>query len=229
MRTALLLSAALLSADAALAGRPLVTEDAGTVALGACELESYLARASVSGEPSERLLSLQLGCGVRDDTQLALQHQRSRAGDHRQRGLSVGGKTRLVDGGDDAPSVALAYGLGASAETGRDGMSIDGQYLNGVVSWPLSGGLTLHGNLGWNRSRLAHQTSTAWALALEHADGGPLDLMGELFDDDRTHHPWVQAGLRWNVLSERLWLDASWGWQTGTRARAATVGLRLAF
>lgn len=226
------LTAALLAglAGACHAGRPLVTEDAGVLDPGECELESYLGRSHEPAAPDTTLGSAQIGCGALEGTQLALLHQRSRSDAARTRSWTLAGKTRLVDGGDDAPSWTLAWGLGQHDDGSGAGLRTDQASLNGVVSWPLAKDLHLHGNLGWSHSRVAHQSRTSWAVALEHATTDSLDLMGELFDDDRSRAPWLQLGLRWAVVPERLWLDASQGWQGGgTRARAFTLGLRLAF
>lgn len=228
----LLLGAALLLglAGPSVAGRPLSTEDAGVLDPGSCELESYLGLSREPASPDSRLQSVQLGCGAVEGTQLALLHQRGRSGATRTRSLAVAGKTRLHDGGEAHPSWALAWGLGQTDDGSGAGLRADQAYLNGVASWPLSAHLMLHGNLGWSHSRLAGQSRTSWAVALEKAATDHLDLMGELFDDDRSHSPWLQLGLRWAVLPDRLWLDASQGWQSGgTRARAFTLGLRLAF
>ncbi|MBN8486279.1 MAG: hypothetical protein J0M20_00895 [Burkholderiales bacterium] len=225
-----LLSALLLSLSLpALAGRPATTEDAGTIGPGGCELESFVGHYPTDGAPSVGVKSLQIGCGASDNTQLALVVQRAHGAGASLNSLTLGGKTRVLDGGEDGASVALAYGLGAVDGPGS-GLQTDVGYVNGVVSWPLAPGFTLHGNLGWTHSRLARASTTSWALAVEHAANDRWDLMGELFDNDRTHRPWIQAGVRWNALPNRLWLDASWGWQTGSpHARAMTLGLRLAF
>ncbi|MBQ0931899.1 hypothetical protein [Ideonella alba] len=229
MRHHPLLSALLLSLSLpALAGRPAATEDAGTISPGVCELESYLGHGREDGTPSVGVQSLQLGCGATEHTQLALLGQRAHSAGSSVRSLTLAGKSRLIDGGDDGASIALAYGLGATDDGA--GLRSDQSYVNGVVSWPMAPGFVLHGNLGWTRSRQAHASTTSWALAVEHAASGQWDLMGELFDNDRTRRPWIQAGVRWNPLPNRLWLDASWGWQTGhPRARAMTLGLRFAF
>jgi hypothetical protein len=228
MHRPLLLALLLSLSLPALAGRPATTEDAGTISLGVCELETFLGHGRESGSPSVGVQSAQLGCGATENTQLALVVQRAHSAGSSARSLTLSGKSRVIDGGDDGASIALAYGLGGTDD--GSGLKSDQGYINGVVSWPMAPGFVLHGNVGWNHSRLAHASTTSWALAVEHAASSQWDLMGELFDNDRTHRPWIQAGVRWNALPNRLWLDASWGWQTGTpHARAMTLGLRFAF
>lgn len=229
MRATLLPLVLLTASLPALAGRPATTNDAGTISPGVCEVESFIGHSPTAGAPSVGVTSVQLGCGAVERTQFSLLLQRSHSSGVSTHSVTLNGKSRLVDGGEDGASIALAYGLGAVDGPGS-GLQADLGYVNGVVSWPLAPGFTLHGNLGWNHSRLARASTTAWAVALEHAANDRWDLMGELFDNDRTHRPWIQAGVRWNALPNRLWLDASWGWQTGTpHARAMTLGLRFAF
>lgn len=229
MRLPLLTSLLLSLSLPALAGRPATTDDAGTISPGVCEVESFIGHSPTDGAPSVGTKSVQLGCGASEHSQFSLLLQRSHTAGSSTHSVALNGKTRVLDGGEDSASVALAYGLGAVDGPGS-GLQTDLGYVNGVVSWPLAPGFTLHGNLGWNHSRLARASTTSWGVALEHAANDRWDLMGELFDNDRTHRPWIQAGVRWNALPKRLWLDASWGWQTGSpSARAMTIGLRFAF
>jgi hypothetical protein len=213
----------------ATAGRPLVTEDSGVLANKACELESVLGRQSERGAPRLRFGSVQLGCGIGWDTQIALGAGReSQAG---ERGTRVGlaGKTMLRDGGDAGASVALAWGAEAIDGPGIR-MRLESLYATGVGTLRLSNALAMHANLGWSRSRSQRASTTGWALAVERSGEAGMDVMGEVFGDDRDHHPWVQVGVRTSVLPERLWVDASAGVQTSPqRPKALTVGVKLAF
>lgn len=211
------------------AGRPLATDDAGTIGLGHCEIESYAGHASAHDAPSLGRLSAQLGCGVFDGTQLALDAVRDRSDGQSLHALNLLGKTRLFQVADDGPGFALAYGLAWQRSTGRSWQH-ESTMLNGIVSWPVSANLTLHANLGWSHSASARTDTSSWALALEHSAGHGIDVMTELFDDDRSHQPWLQAGIRWTAVPDKLFLDASYGVQSGSQgARAFTLGLRYAF
>ncbi|MBX3637379.1 MAG: hypothetical protein KF683_18580 [Rubrivivax sp.] len=225
---------ALLAATAALnapvhAGRPLATEDAGLLEPRACELEAFVGRARERDAPRLDAASLQVGCGFGLRSQAALGVGRESAAGERSRSLGLSGKTGLRDGGDDATSFALAWGLGAADAPGTS-MRLETTYLTGVATLPLGGALALHANLGWSRSRSASASTTGWALALEHAGESGIDVMGEVFGDDRDRRPWVQVGVRASLLPERLWLDASAGVQLWpARPKLLTVGVKLAF
>jgi hypothetical protein len=53
--------------------------------------------------------------------------------------------------------------------------------------------------------------------------------MAEVAGDDRGE-PWLNAGLRWTAIADRLFVDASYGVQMNSaRARLATIGLKFAF
>lgn len=209
------------------AARPLSTEDAEPLAAGDCELEGGLTQQRTPGEARERSQLVQLGCGIGLGTQVALQWQGLRAGESNHV-AGVLGKTRLA-GDDDGPAYALAWGH-ASLRNPAHTWHADSSYLTGIVSWPLAETLTLHGNLGWVHDHPGRRDRTQWGLALEHRATSHTDVMAEVFDDDRSRAPWLQLGLRWNAVPERLWLDAGSAWQAGSAgARAYSVGVRLAF
>ena len=82
-----------------------------------------------------------------------------------------------------------------------------------------------HANLGWLRSHTQHQDSSTWNLALEHTVSDGVDLMGEVYGDDRAR-PWVGAGLRWAV-TERFNLNASAATQNSSHANRVSLDRRL--
>lgn len=78
------------------------------------------------------------------------------------------------------------------------------------------------------RSESAGTNSTTWNLAIEKSLREGLDVVGEVYGDDRSK-PWVGTGLRWSA-SDRLSLNASVAVQNDTpRLRLWTVGLKYAF
>ena len=211
------------------AGRPLATEDAGVLAAGECEFETFAGRTRERAAPRLGESSLQFGCGFGMRSQVALGWGRESAAGERSRSLGLTGKTSLRDGGDEATSFALAWGAGRADSPGTP-MRLETTYLTGVATMPLKGSLALHANLGWSRSRSAGASTTGWGLALERSGEGGIDVMGEVFGDDRERRPWVQLGVRASLLPERLWLDASAGMQTTpARPKALTVGMKVAF
>lgn len=210
------------------AGRPLATEDAGVLARGDCEIESFAGRMRERDRASATLLWGQIGCGVGLNTQLAVGIGRERSASARTEIEAFGGKTFLRELTDDSPGVALAYSVYETREPGERFRSDANEYKL-VVTVPVSGGF-IHANLG---TRIAHRTDehrTVWALAAEFPGAaGPVDLMAELFGNDRDP-AWLQVGARWAVIPKRFFLDASWGARGGsTRPTIATLGLKFAF
>lgn len=211
------------------AGRPLVTEDAGVLEKGSCELETYARRLTERAAPSSNGFSLQYGCGVGMRTQVALAATMDRADGATVRGLAFGGKTSISDGGEADPSWTLAWGLTAEKSPGAS-LGHETTWLNGVFSMPLGKDLKLHANLGWTRAQSTHQSTTGWAVALERSTASGIDVMGEAFASDRDRAPWLQVGLRWAAVPEKVFVDGSWGFQTvSSRPRMLTVGLKAAF
>lgn len=211
------------------AGRPLVTEDAGVLEAGACELESFGSRLTESSMPRVTGGSLQFGCGVGLRSQVALAASRERSEGQTGRAWALVGKTALNDAQDGDAAYTLAWGA-MWAKAPGDSTRHEDSFLNGVVSLPWHDTLTLHANLGWSRSASARQDTTGWALALEHATTPSLSLMTELFGSDRERSPWVQVAARWTLVPQRLFLDGSWGVQTtGTRPKMVTLGLKASF
>jgi len=220
-----------LSAVPAYADRPLQSEDAAILDRGSCAIEGGASRGAASGSAT-RTTALQFDCGVGAATQLTLAVAQARADGASTRGLAVGGKTRLWQGqaaqGDEAPTLALAYGL-ASVKSSGDRWRHAATALNLAYSRPLANALTLHANLGHARDEIGKARATTWALALEHAGFGALAPMAEVFGDDREP-AWFNLGLRYAAVAEKFFLDASWGRPLrDSRASLLTLGFKFAF
>lgn len=225
--TLILLVGGVLSAGSAQAGRPLVTEDAGVLEPGSCELESVGARATAPSEATERSASVQLGCGIGLRTQAALFVGHASGGGLRSDAVAVVGKSALVELTDTRAGVALAWSFAATREAG-DSLAYDTSTINAVVTQPL-GPWLLHANLGWTRSRLTANSLTTWSLAAERTGLGRFDLMAEVFDPGDRSRPWINAGLRYAVIEDRLFIDGSCGVSMDSpRARLLTLGLKIA-
>ena len=219
----LLASALLAAAGSCQAGSPLATEDAGLLEPGQCELEPLVERGA---RPQVRTRSVQLGCGIGLDTQLALSLGAERPDRTREAGIS--GKTVLRELTDDQAGIALAYALEAEKPSGLRTRHA-GSELTLVLSVP-QGPWLWHAQLGWHRDHPDAQNRTVWGLALERAQAlGAWYLMGELVGDDRTE-PWLRLGARWNVLPQRLYLYTAWQRQMDSaRATRLTGGLTLSY
>lgn len=217
----------LLAASASQAGRPLVTEDADVLDRGSCEVEGYAARFSVTGAPRTDGWVAQVGCGVGLASQVALAYNRSRSDGVSADSLTVLGKTTLVARKGDATGITLAWALGGQRLPGES-FQHELTQLNGVATRAIGSRWTGHANLGWTRSESQRASSTTWNLAAEWAAGGGVDLMGEIFGDDRTR-PWYGLGVRW-AMSDRASVNASHAVHTeAPRTRMTTVGFKVAF
>lgn len=221
-------AAALLLPATAQAGRPFTTEDAGLLGAGECEWESVAARTRVQGEPTERALSTQLGCGFGFKTQAALAFGRSSVESERTRAWALGLKTGLLDGGDDGTSLTLAYGADVARGPEQASYHSGSTFVTLVASRPLGGDWTGHANLGWTQDRSSRRDSATWALAAEWALNGQFDIGAEAYGDDRDK-PWLGTGVRW-TLSKAWSLNASYAVNAESpRAKLASVGFKLAF
>jgi hypothetical protein len=224
---ALVLSCAV---PAALAGRPLQTEDAGILARGDCELEAVLAQAG-NGPERVRGQGLGLGCGLAPGLQAGVAVAAAKADGARGRAAGLGAKWLLAGAAEDGPRLALT----AAAEWLREpglGWQSAGAGLGLVASVPAGPG-TVHVALGHGRDRLGRLDTTSCGLAWE-ADERPLAgmawaPMAELVGDDRDGAAF-NLGLRLTAVADRLWLDASWGRAfSGSRERVLTLGAKWAF
>lgn len=220
-------AACLLHPLAANAGRPLATEDADVLEPRVCEWESFGARTRTTGAASARAWATQVGCGLGAGTQAALAYSRATEDGVTAQGLSLGGKTGLIARKDGAIGLTLAWGMGA-VKAPAHSWRLETTYLNLVATRELADGVTGHANLGWTHDRASGQHSTTWNLAAEAALGRGVDVMAELYGDDRSK-PWLGAGLRW-TLSEAFSLNASAARQNDTpRSTLLTLGFKLVF
>ncbi len=226
----------------ALAGRPLVSEDAGVIDARNCEVEGAFIRQRSAGLLA-RENSLQLGCGTGWGTQLALRAASTGDGTGSSRAVELNGKTQLASWGDarNPSALALAWALTGNKQAGQ-ALRHAGTTLNAALSTPLGTSLgtplgtplgavaTLHLNLGHSHDETAHLGSTSWSLALEHTglgEGQRWQPMLEVFSTDRDRAPSLNAALRYTALPERLYLDGSLGRQLGgAKATLFTLGFK---
>ena len=227
-RVVLAAAALLFITNLAHAGRPLATEDAGVLAKGECEWESFAARIHGSGA-SAHAWATQLACGFMPEAQVALSYGQARASGHTGQALSVNGKWGLLRGKDDEVSVVLAWGVVGGKPSGS-GFKLDSLFLNGVLTKPLAENWTSHLNLGWvqDRTTLPHAHAVTWNVAAEYAVGNGLEVMAEWYGVERSA-AFVGAGLRW--ATSKAWsLNAGYAIaSSGSRAKSLSVGAKLTF
>lgn len=155
-------------------------------------------------------------------------YERTRSPGLRESASALLGKTALRPLTAEQAGFTLAYSFGGSRQSGQ-GFKIENSDVRGALSVPHQGWL-FHANLGWAREHATSRDSMVWGLAAERPRAlGPLDLMAEIYGDDRAS-PWLQAGTRWEVVPDRVYLDAAVGVQTNrARARQGSIGLKIAF
>jgi hypothetical protein len=216
-----------LTATAAQAARPLVTEDAGVLARGDCEWESVGARLQSEPGATAHAWSTQVACGAGGQTQLAVGFGHTRSRESHDQALSIAGKSGLVAGGDEGASIAIAYGLNL-LRTAISNFRLDAAALNLALTQPLAGKLVAHANLGWLHTVDDHRNATTWNVALEHPLADRVDIGGEVYGDDHAS-PILGLGLRWTITPQ-IGLNASFARQSREdHARLLTVGAKWAF
>lgn len=209
------------------AGRPLATEDADVLDRGECEWESFAARESASGEPSARTASTQVGCGVGAMTQAAIAYSRGRFAGETTPAWALVGKTGLLPREGEGLGLTLAWALGWQRAPGSS-WKHEASALVLVATKSFADRFTAHANLGWSRSESERLNTTTWNAAVEWSAVDRLDLMGEVYGDDRGR-PWLGLGARY-AISERLSVDTSWAVRNDTpHVRLWTVGVKLGF
>ena len=200
-RAACLSAAVFIALPAAVhAGQPLATDDADAKARGACEWEtSATGEASADGSRNRAWTST-VGCGIGWDTELGVGFGHTRGDGATQRLWSLSGKTGLRTRTDTEPGIALAWTVLADQSPGVPPKA-HGALLSGVLSQPVTGGWTLHANLGASHDRADKRTRLAWAMAVERAVSEQVDVTAETFgvgSDD----PWGALGLRWTANAQ---------------------------
>lgn len=223
-----LLVGANMTCTEALAGRPLITEDAGVLEARDCEWESAAVRTTTRGQPRVSDQATQVGCGIGLNSQIALAAGRSRSDGISARSLSLTGKTGLHDGDDgQGTALTLAWGVLGNHSPGAS-LRHELSFLNLVASRPLPAGFTGHANLGLTHSRSERSSRANWNLALEWSQQPGLEWMAEVYGVEREK-PWLGLGWRWTPGKD--WnLNASWAQQQQTpRVKLLSLGFKLAF
>jgi hypothetical protein len=216
-----------IGAGAAWANRPLVTDTADTIPDGRCQFEPYAGRTRSDGA-SERFWVLQVNCGVTVHTQLGASATRAWSDDDSEQGAAIAGKSALIELKDGQTGIAVNYSLSAIKPRG-DSWRGEGASASLIATREIAEGWLVHANLGWVRSRSAHQNSTTYAAATEYTVVPGIVLSAELYGDDRASRPWLGAGVLWQIR-EGLTVNASYAVQrSDPRLRQITAGFLIEF
>jgi hypothetical protein len=214
------------------AARPLVTDDAGIIEAGHCELEGGRAIERGGADGKTGISSAVFACGIGLATQIGVGLQSARGPEGGLRGSGLGGKTEVWSGeGDRAPALTIGWAVDWTRADG-EGTKLDASLVRLVGTLPISGA-SGHLNLGHTRDHPADRGSTIWGLALEGDPiaAGPIQWqpMVETFGTDRRES-WASAGLRFTLLPERVFVDIAYALRfDAEKTRALNAGFRLAF
>lgn len=219
---ALLAPALAAYASVAVAGAPLVTDDASVVTPGTCQLEAWGTAAH-----DAHGFSVQPACNLVADTELAVGASRTRADDG---GTSSGLVIQLKHVFVADPDGAWAFGAEAGAE--RDTAAPPGRsafatgYARALATWNPADSLELDVDVGAASTRGSGSYALA-GMAVQYALTPAMKLLGEVYHDEPGTGK-VQAGVRFVVVPDRFEVYGSYGQRFANRGDWwAIVGVRL--
>lgn len=206
----------------AYAGRPLGTDDAGTAGANMCQVEGWLARESAN---STRTLVLAPACGLGDAVEIGFELART-VPDNDTRfegGLSVKWVDPAWKAGALNWGVKAWHGTAHSRQAPTWSATTSG--VMGLMTWQVSDGVVVHGNLGFEKDHPSHNTEPLANLAVSWSPAPSVSLVAEMMAV--RHQPTqLNVGARWWLLPERVALDVTTGRSTGTNStRTTTIGL----
>lgn len=209
-------------ASVAVAGAPLVTDDASVVTPGTCQLEAWGTAAH-----DAHGLAAQPACNLVADTEIAVGASRARVDDS---GTSSGLVIQLKHVFVADPDGAWAFGAEAGAQrdtaapAGRSAFATS--YARVLATFDPSDSLELDFNAGAASTRGSGRYALA-GLAVQYALTPAMKLMGEAYHDEPGTGK-VQAGVRFVVVPDRFELYGSVGERFANRGDWwAIVGVRL--
>ena len=226
---ALITTSYALTLPAANAARPLTTDDAGVLDSAQCEIDTFVERSRVRGEPSYLGGSLQAGCGIGLNTQLSMVGA-GFDGEPATTHLGLTGKTGLIPLTESGPSLTVGYAFEWARHSGQP-FRLDTASLIAIASVPFEKNWFAHVNAGWQRTQTPRENALFWGVAIEReavADSR-VDLMAETYGAGESS-PWLALGARFHAIDQRLSINGSIAIKSGAeRETRATIGARLAF
>lgn len=206
----------------------LATEDAGVLDQGQCELEGVYSHSKAKDGTAAQEWTVQPTCGLGFNSQLGAGYGRDWQDGVANRSQWLAGKTSLKALSETDWGLALAYSA-TRAQAQGDVYRLSETVVNAAFTLPLADNF-VHANLGWQKPRNGDVQAMSWALAYEHNGlAGPIDAGLELLGDNHTA-PTMQVGLRWNVIADRLTVNASLGQQINPeRTRTVSTGIKVSF
>lgn len=228
MRIAHLLTlAGLLAAQDAMAGRPLLTDDAGVAERGTCQVESWSER-----QGPARAWVTAPACGVAAGVELGADYTVPRPRDvvRAEGGLAL----KWVPEGWKVESALgeINWGLklsGAWQQPIGASWQGSGSSLLALVSWKAGESFTVHTNIGLARDRASAQSASMFNAALVWTPMERLLLVAEAQTNNKRDvfgGTVVGLGARWWLIKDSLDLDLTSSRESVSGAKAVwTLGL----
>lgn len=216
-RAVLLLSLA--AGFSAYAARPMITDDARLVDAKSCQVESW-ARKNTDSQEFWAIPS----CNPTGNLEIAMGGSQLRTqGDGQWLDAVVQAKTLFKTLSPNGWGVGLAAGVVRHrAAGGQDTYA----YVPASFSFH-DDRFVAHTNIGWLREQATGKNRLTWGLGSETQLSPRSYLVAETFGQNQGQ-PFVQLGLRYWVLPDRVQVDTTFGTRLGQpEARWVSVGLRL--
>ena len=208
-----------------MAARPFVVDDARIVDRGGCQVESWVKRNPGSHElwalPACNPFGAEITAGVG-----ALDHDATGSTDERDQQLQVKGLFRELRRNDFGWGLAAGMVRRADINTNQNLLASTYFYLPLSVSFH-EDRFVLLTNVGGVDNRDRGRRGLSWGVGGEYYASDRIVLLVEAYGATGMDR-YAQAALRYWVLSNRLQLDGSYGFQPngGNRAEWFTLGFR---
>jgi len=225
MKAITALSLAMACPALAHAARPLVTDDARLTTPGSCQLEAWTRQTPHSTEwwamPACNpwgSVEITAGGGIARPDGLPRTHDTI---------LQLKTLWREVEPNGWGVGLAIGTVQHPSIHPGPNQLGNHYAYIPISVSFD-DDQLVVHANVGHLRDRASKQRSTTWGLGGEARLHDRVHGVAEVFGDHRTR-PYIQAGVRWSLLPDRIQIDATTGRQVNGPhdSRWFSLGIRV--
>jgi len=201
LRRALLLLTLLAAAGAALAGRPLTTEDADVLGDKRCQVESWIDRTS---DTSIAWLAPACNFGLGIEWQVGF--SRSRVAGQSFASESYAHAKGLFKAIDEHSRWGVGWVVGIARDPLRETRR---GWQDPYVIVPATvalGDVLVHANLGWSRNRAEARDRSIWGAAVEVPGGERLTWVAEAFGEG-SGNPFLRGGVRMNVVKDVFDVD----------------------
>ena len=211
---------ALLLSLPARAATPYVTDDAGLIAAGSCQVEAWVQRNRDSTE-----YWMLPACNLVGRLDLTFGASRTRAdGASTLTDVQFEAKTAF------APMALDQWATALSAGTARHPVARSRDWYATLIASRafFDERVLMHVNAGWLRDGEAGRHRATWGTAVEWRVGERTWLVGELFGQHRGR-PYHQVGVRYALVPDTVEIDVTYGNRNacGSDDRWFTVGLRV--